>query len=114
MVASSRERKKSFPSWKQQEVGYKQNFKKGGFRNQQRKAVTFNQRTKAKQWERPGKDSKKGGNLRKGQAAGNLDGTAMAEGSQTKNHPNLLSRDIDFIPTPRGRGWDGGSYDYQS
>nr|GEV45244.1 reverse transcriptase domain-containing protein [Tanacetum cinerariifolium] len=29
-------RKKSFPSWKQQEAGQKQNFKKGGFRNQQR------------------------------------------------------------------------------
>ncbi|GKE27299.1 reverse transcriptase domain-containing protein, partial [Tanacetum coccineum] len=36
VAASNRERKKSFPSWKQQEVGQKQNFKKGGFRNQQR------------------------------------------------------------------------------
>nr|GEU80894.1 reverse transcriptase domain-containing protein [Tanacetum cinerariifolium] len=35
-VASNRDRKKSFPSWKQQEAGPKQNFKKGGFRNQQR------------------------------------------------------------------------------
>ncbi|GKB47024.1 reverse transcriptase domain-containing protein [Tanacetum coccineum] len=34
--ASNRERKKSFPSWKQQEANQKQNFKKGGFRNQQR------------------------------------------------------------------------------
>ncbi|GKC93289.1 reverse transcriptase domain-containing protein [Tanacetum coccineum] len=34
--ASNRERKKSFPPWKQQEVGQKQNFKKGGFQNQQR------------------------------------------------------------------------------
>ncbi|GJX07465.1 reverse transcriptase domain-containing protein [Tanacetum coccineum] len=34
--ASNREWKKSFPSWKQQEVGQKQNFKKGGFWNQQR------------------------------------------------------------------------------
>ncbi|GKA16065.1 reverse transcriptase domain-containing protein [Tanacetum coccineum] len=35
-AASNRERKKPFPSWKQQEAGHKQNFKKGGFRNQQR------------------------------------------------------------------------------
>ncbi|GJW88583.1 hypothetical protein Tco_0163923 [Tanacetum coccineum] len=36
VAASNHERKKSFPSWKQQEAGHKQNFKKGGFRNQQR------------------------------------------------------------------------------
>ncbi|GJY05745.1 reverse transcriptase domain-containing protein [Tanacetum coccineum] len=36
VAASNRERKKSFPSWKQQEAGPKQNFKNGGFRNQQR------------------------------------------------------------------------------
>nr|GEU79664.1 hypothetical protein [Tanacetum cinerariifolium] len=36
VAASSRERKKSLPSWKQQKAGQKQNFKKGGFRNQQR------------------------------------------------------------------------------
>ncbi|GKA90504.1 reverse transcriptase domain-containing protein [Tanacetum coccineum] len=36
VAASNRERKKSFPSWKQQESGQKQNFKKGNFRNQQR------------------------------------------------------------------------------
>ncbi|GJW46692.1 reverse transcriptase domain-containing protein [Tanacetum coccineum] len=36
VVASIREQKKSFPSWKQQEAGQKQNFKKGCFRNQQR------------------------------------------------------------------------------
>nr|GEW04208.1 zinc finger, CCHC-type [Tanacetum cinerariifolium] len=35
VVASNHERKKSFPSWKQQEAGQKQNFKKGSFRNQQ-------------------------------------------------------------------------------
>nr|GFA75119.1 reverse transcriptase domain-containing protein [Tanacetum cinerariifolium] len=32
----SREQKKSLPLWKQQEAGQKQNFKKGGFQNQQR------------------------------------------------------------------------------
>ncbi|GJV20538.1 reverse transcriptase domain-containing protein [Tanacetum coccineum] len=37
VAASNRERKKSFLSWKQQEANQKQNFKKGGFRNQQRK-----------------------------------------------------------------------------
>ncbi|GJU49600.1 hypothetical protein Tco_1219155 [Tanacetum coccineum] len=36
VAASNRERKKSFPSWKQHEANQKQNFKKGGFRNQQR------------------------------------------------------------------------------
>ncbi|GKF18173.1 hypothetical protein Tco_0063091 [Tanacetum coccineum] len=34
--ASNRERKKLFPSWKQQEARKKKNFKKGGFRTQQR------------------------------------------------------------------------------
>ncbi|GJT30908.1 reverse transcriptase domain-containing protein [Tanacetum coccineum] len=36
VAASNREQKKSFPSWKQQEAGRRQNFKKGSFRNQQR------------------------------------------------------------------------------
>ncbi|GKE21578.1 reverse transcriptase domain-containing protein [Tanacetum coccineum] len=36
VVASNRKRKKSFLTWKQQEAGQKQNFKKGGFRSQQR------------------------------------------------------------------------------
>ncbi|GJY05757.1 hypothetical protein Tco_0371697 [Tanacetum coccineum] len=36
VAASNRERKKSFPSWKQQEARQKQKFKKGSFRNQQR------------------------------------------------------------------------------
>ncbi|GKB82941.1 reverse transcriptase domain-containing protein [Tanacetum coccineum] len=34
VAASNCERKKSFSSWKQQEAGLKQNFKKGGFQNQ--------------------------------------------------------------------------------
>ncbi|GKC58860.1 reverse transcriptase domain-containing protein [Tanacetum coccineum] len=36
VAASNRERKNSFPSWKQQKAGQKQNFKKGIFRSQQR------------------------------------------------------------------------------
>nr|GEU57939.1 hypothetical protein [Tanacetum cinerariifolium] len=36
VAVSNRERKKSFPLWKQQEAEWKPNFKKGGFRNQQR------------------------------------------------------------------------------
>ncbi|GKB71793.1 reverse transcriptase domain-containing protein, partial [Tanacetum coccineum] len=36
VAASIRKRKKSFPSSKQQKAGQKQNFKKGGFRNQER------------------------------------------------------------------------------
>ncbi|GKA18097.1 reverse transcriptase domain-containing protein, partial [Tanacetum coccineum] len=37
VAASNHERKKTFPPWKQHEGSQKQNFKKGGFRNQQRK-----------------------------------------------------------------------------
>nr|GEW58955.1 reverse transcriptase domain-containing protein [Tanacetum cinerariifolium] len=36
VAASSREQKKSFSSWKQQEAGQKKNFNKGGFQNQKR------------------------------------------------------------------------------
>nr|GEW69100.1 reverse transcriptase domain-containing protein [Tanacetum cinerariifolium] len=36
VAASSHEWKRSLPSWKPQEAGQKQNFKKGGFQNQQR------------------------------------------------------------------------------
>ncbi|GJV72025.1 reverse transcriptase domain-containing protein [Tanacetum coccineum] len=36
VAASNHERKKTFPPWKQHEGSQKQNFKKGGFRNQQR------------------------------------------------------------------------------
>ncbi|GJT04301.1 reverse transcriptase domain-containing protein [Tanacetum coccineum] len=36
VAASNHERKKTFPPWKQHEGNQKQNFKKGGFRNQQR------------------------------------------------------------------------------
>ncbi|GJV40513.1 reverse transcriptase domain-containing protein [Tanacetum coccineum] len=36
VAASNRKRKKLFSSWKQQEANQKQNFKKGGYRNQQR------------------------------------------------------------------------------
>ncbi|GJR24128.1 reverse transcriptase domain-containing protein [Tanacetum coccineum] len=57
------------------------------------------------------KAAKKRGNLRKRQATGNLDGTAMAEGSQTKDYPNLLSGDGDLISPLRGGGWDERSYD---
>ncbi|GJV67273.1 reverse transcriptase domain-containing protein [Tanacetum coccineum] len=36
VAAGNQERKKSLPPWKHQEAGHKQNFKKGGFKNQQR------------------------------------------------------------------------------
>nr|GEX39577.1 reverse transcriptase domain-containing protein [Tanacetum cinerariifolium] len=62
VAASSCERKKSLMSWKQQEAGQKQNFKKGGFRNQQSKAM---RKTMQRQQKR--------GNLRKEQATGNTD-----------------------------------------
>ncbi|GJW68880.1 hypothetical protein Tco_0123304 [Tanacetum coccineum] len=53
------------------------------------------------------KVAKKRGNLQKRQASGNPDGTAMAEGSQTKDYPNLLFEDGDLIFSLRGGGWDG-------
>nr|GEY47647.1 reverse transcriptase domain-containing protein [Tanacetum cinerariifolium] len=49
VAASNHERKKTFPPWKQHEGNQKQNFKKGGFRNQQkmeRKQDRFSQLTK--------------------------------------------------------------------
>ncbi|GJR09728.1 hypothetical protein Tco_0792380 [Tanacetum coccineum] len=36
VVSGNQERKKSLPPWKQQDVRHKQNFKKGGFKNQHR------------------------------------------------------------------------------
>nr|GEW52813.1 reverse transcriptase domain-containing protein [Tanacetum cinerariifolium] len=48
----------------------------------------------------------KGENLRKGQATGNTNVATMAEGCQTKDHPNFLFGDSDLIPTPMGGGWD--------
>ncbi|GKE34550.1 reverse transcriptase domain-containing protein, partial [Tanacetum coccineum] len=56
VAASSSERKKLLPSWKQQEAGQKQNFKKGGFRNHLKSTKV---RAKAGQ-ERSGKSNKKG------------------------------------------------------
>nr|GEX83031.1 reverse transcriptase domain-containing protein [Tanacetum cinerariifolium] len=44
------------------------------------------------------KDNKKEGNLRKGQVAGNINGTTMAEDGKTKNYSNVLSRVSNFFP----------------
>ncbi|GJT39249.1 hypothetical protein Tco_0939114 [Tanacetum coccineum] len=156
--ACNQERKKTFPSWKQQDTGHRQNFKKGGFKNQQRpekrqdkfalltktpkeilaldkgkfkppppmttpvekrnaskfcrKAVAFDQRVEAKQWERPSKGGKEGRSRRKGQATSNPDGTGGTEDSQTKDHPNILSGDNDLVPTLRGRRWNGRAHGY--
>nr|GEX01898.1 reverse transcriptase domain-containing protein [Tanacetum cinerariifolium] len=51
-----------------------------------RKALTFDQGIKAKPWKRPSKDSKKRGNLKKRQTAGNINGAAMAKDSKAKNY----------------------------
>nr|GEY95282.1 reverse transcriptase domain-containing protein [Tanacetum cinerariifolium] len=143
VAASNRERKKSLSSWKQQESGQKQNFKKGGFRNQQRSeqkqdiftllikipkeilaldkgkfkppppmTTSVEKRNASKfcefhgEWKRPGEGGKKGGNLKKGQAAGNTDGTTMAEGSKTKDYSNFLSGISNLFSALRGGGWD--------
>nr|GEX40425.1 reverse transcriptase domain-containing protein [Tanacetum cinerariifolium] len=117
MAASNRERKKSFPSWKQ-ETGKKQNFKRGNFQNEQRgnakgwKTLAFDQGVKAKQRERSGKDNKEGGNLRKRQTAGNIDGATMSKNSEAKDHSDFLPRISNFFPNPRGRRRDGRSHDH--
>nr|GEX86301.1 reverse transcriptase domain-containing protein [Tanacetum cinerariifolium] len=58
---------------------------------------------------RPWAKAAKGGNLKKGQAVGNTDGTAMAEGSQIKDYPNLLSPEtvISFPPLKEEDGTKG-------
>ncbi|GJQ91138.1 reverse transcriptase domain-containing protein [Tanacetum coccineum] len=111
VAASNHERKKSFSSWKQQEAGHKQTSRNEAFETnkgpsesrieanrgdaQSRKAVTFNQGAKTKQWERSGKGSKKGGSLKKEQTIGNPDGTSMAEGEEdgTKG-PMIIEAEI--------------------
>nr|GFC70329.1 reverse transcriptase domain-containing protein [Tanacetum cinerariifolium]GFC76386.1 reverse transcriptase domain-containing protein [Tanacetum cinerariifolium] len=66
----------------------------------------------SKPWKRPGKDSKKGGNLRKRQTAGNINGAAMTKDSNEKNYSNFLPGINNFFPNSRGRGWDGRSHDH--
>nr|GEU98462.1 hypothetical protein [Tanacetum cinerariifolium] len=91
VAASSRERKKSFLSWKLQEAGQKQNFNKGSFQNQQRskrKQDKFTILTKTPKKIALDKENfkppppmttpvkqrqQKKGSLRKGQPAGNTD-----------------------------------------
>nr|GFC01020.1 reverse transcriptase domain-containing protein [Tanacetum cinerariifolium] len=85
MAASNRERKKSFPSWKQ-ETRHKQNFKRENFRNEQRS----------------GKDNKEGGNLGKRQTAGNIDGATMAGGKEDSSNSIHNTRN-DKIASGR---WD--------
>ncbi|GJY43371.1 reverse transcriptase domain-containing protein, partial [Tanacetum coccineum] len=41
VAAGNQEQKKTFPPWKQQDARHRQNFKKGGFKNQQRNASKF-------------------------------------------------------------------------
>nr|GEV62923.1 reverse transcriptase domain-containing protein [Tanacetum cinerariifolium] len=109
MTASDRERKKSFPSWKQ-ETGQKQNFKRENFRNEQRrntkgwKTFTSDQGVKAKQWERSGKDSKEGGNLEKRQTAGNINDATMSKDSEAKDHSNFLPGTNIVASKDRRRG----------
>ncbi|GKA90569.1 reverse transcriptase domain-containing protein, partial [Tanacetum coccineum] len=109
VAASNHERKKSFPSWKHQEAGQKQKFKKRAFRNQQRPKrkqdifslliktpkeilaldkgkfkppppmTTSVEKRNANKFCEGGK---KGGNLRKGKTAGNTDGTTMEDGTE--------------------------------
>nr|GFA60331.1 reverse transcriptase domain-containing protein [Tanacetum cinerariifolium] len=71
------------------------------------KTLAFDQRAKAKQRERSGKDNKKGGNLRKRQTAGNIDGATMAKNSEAKDHSDFLPGINNLFPNHRGRRRDG-------
>nr|GEU61586.1 reverse transcriptase domain-containing protein [Tanacetum cinerariifolium] len=132
VAASNRERKKSFSPWKQeagQKQNFKKgNFwneqrtkrkqdrftlltktpkeilalDKGKRNAKGRKALIFDQIIKAKPWKRPGKDSKKGGNLKERQTAGNINGATMAKDSKAKNYSNFFPRINNFFPNSRG------------
>nr|GEU82514.1 reverse transcriptase domain-containing protein [Tanacetum cinerariifolium] len=68
VAASNHEQKKSFPPWKQQEGNHKQNFKKRGFQNQQRKDVILNKRAQTEQWKGTAQGEKEERNLQEGQS----------------------------------------------
>nr|GFC30947.1 reverse transcriptase domain-containing protein [Tanacetum cinerariifolium] len=76
------------------------------------KALTFDQGIKAKPQKRPGKDSKKIGNLRERQTAGNINGATMAKDSKAKDYSNFLLGISNFFPNSKGRRWDGMSHDH--
>ncbi|GJT21689.1 hypothetical protein Tco_0891626 [Tanacetum coccineum] len=106
VAAGNQERKKTIPPWKQQDAGHRQNSKKGGFKNQQRKAVAFDQRLKQKQWEDPNKGWQKKGDSRqdKDKQTSNPDGNVGTEDMPIKGiTQNSLRRTIDLVPTLRGR-----------
>ncbi|GJU80758.1 reverse transcriptase domain-containing protein [Tanacetum coccineum] len=52
--------------------------------------VAASNRVEAKQWERSGKGSKKGGNLRKGQATGDTNDITMAEGEEDETEGPMI------------------------
>ncbi|GJS48002.1 reverse transcriptase domain-containing protein [Tanacetum coccineum] len=72
------------------------------------KTITFNQGAKAKQWKRLGKGSKKRGNLREGQAAGNPDGTAMQRVAKQRITQTLSPKTVISFPPLREE--DGTEY----
>ncbi|GJU67576.1 hypothetical protein Tco_1253835, partial [Tanacetum coccineum] len=89
---------------------HKNTKRNSGFRQRkvQASSVNDNPGIKAKQWKRPGKGSKKGGNLRLGQTASNTDGTTMAEDSQTKITHTFSSESVISFPPLRGEdGMEG-------
>nr|GEZ46963.1 reverse transcriptase domain-containing protein [Tanacetum cinerariifolium] len=51
--------------------------------------------------EKPGKDSKKGGNFRERQTAGNIDDATMAKDSKAKNYSNFLLGINNLFPNSR-------------
>nr|GEU82496.1 reverse transcriptase domain-containing protein [Tanacetum cinerariifolium] len=74
------------------------------------KALTFDQGIKAKPQKRSGKDSKKRGNLRERQTAGNINGATMAKDSKAKDYSNFLLGISNFFPNSRGIRRDGSKF----
>ncbi|GJW73147.1 hypothetical protein Tco_0132517 [Tanacetum coccineum] len=68
------------------------------------KDVARNQGAQARQPKGSAKSSKEGINIQRGLASGNLDGSTMAKGCQTKDYAKLLYGYRNLVPTPRGRG----------
>ncbi|GJW50308.1 hypothetical protein Tco_0091659 [Tanacetum coccineum] len=104
VAASNQARKKTPPTWKQQEVGRKQNFDRNGdFQNQQRSERRRDKFTLLSKSLREILALDKGRNLWERQSHGDPNGPAMAKGGQTKDHAKLFSRPINFVPAARLR-----------
>nr|GEX28253.1 reverse transcriptase domain-containing protein [Tanacetum cinerariifolium] len=102
VAASNHERKKSIMSWKQQKAGQKQNFKKGGFQNQQRSEQK--QDRKAENKENPGsfvhnsRNAKTPSDRQNGHIAEQQDYSTRVHDEEGRNKLcGLLRRNLDIF-----------------